>query len=377
MSAITNDAAWRHVRNVLAVRLDNMGDVLMTTPAISALKQSAPDMRVTLLASRGGAAVREHLPVVDEVIVYDAPWVRGGRAAPGGLNDRRLLSRLARHAFDAAVIFTGCEQSALPAALMCRLAGIPLRLAHCRENPHDLLTHWVPDNDVCQAGMRHEVTRQLDLVRAVGFHPRSQQLTFHGRAIDVLSMRRKFQMAGGDLSRPYFVVHPGAAAASRRYPPERFGAAADVIAKATGCQAVFTGGSDEHALVARAQQAVQLPSLSLAGQLTLGELGSLISGAQVVVCNNSGPAHLAAAQGTPVVVLYALTHPQHTPWRVPSRVLNREVPCANCLQNDCPQLHHDCLLGVDAKAVAEAALELVGAPPAVRLPRAAAAMSMV
>ena len=117
----------------------------------------------------------------------------------------------------AAVLFTACAQSALPAALMCRLAGIPLRLAHSPENPYGLLTHWVRDTEVCATGMRHEVMRQLDLVRSVGLHAADERMQFRYHAADVLSMRRKFVQAGGDLLRPYVVVHPGANAAARRY----------------------------------------------------------------------------------------------------------------------------------------------------------------
>ncbi|MBX3620343.1 MAG: lipopolysaccharide heptosyltransferase II [Rhizobacter sp.] len=356
-------AAWRDARNILVVRLDNLGDVLMSTPAIRAIRQSSPQARITLLGSRSGTALARHVPALDEVIVYDAPWVKG--AAHGDLSDRRLLATLRRGHFDAAIIFTVCTQSALPAALMCRLAGIPLRLAHSRENPHDLLTDWVPDPDECRDGMRHEVARQLDLVRAVGFHTADERLVFRYAADDVLSMRRKFVAAGGDLMRPYIVVHPGATASSRRYPAERFGLAADSICRDSGCQVVFTGGHDESALVARAQGGMQERSVTLAGQLTLGELAALIAGAQVLVCNNSGPAHIAAALDTPVVVLYALTHPQQTPWRARSQVLNHEVPCRHCLESACPEQHHACLMKVEAAEVAEAALGFIDAPPAV------------
>lgn len=356
--------AWRDARNILVVRLDNLGDVLMTTPAIQAIKQTSPDARITLLSSRSGAAIARHVPALDNVIVYDAPWVKG--ASHGNLSDRRMMSALGRENFDAAVIFTVCTQSALPAALLCRLVGIPLRLAYSRENPHDLLTDWVPDQEVCNDGMRHEVVRQLDLVRSVGFHASSERLVFRYAASDVLSMRRKFVGAGGDLMRPYIVVHPGATSASRRYPAERFGQAAERICRDTGCQAVFSGGHDEQALVARASSQMHEPAISLAGQLTLGELAALIASAQVTVCNNSGPAHMAAALGTPVVVLYALTHPQHTPWRAKARVLNNDVPCRNCLKNVCPERHHDCLLKVDADDVADAAMDLIETPLATR-----------
>src|SRR5947209_1448849 len=278
---------WLDAGNVLVVRLDNLGDVVMTTPAIAAIRHGSPHARITLLASRSGAAAVKHIPVIDDVIVYDAPWVKGVGDPRDAEADRRLVEELAQRRFDAAVIFTVCTQSALPAALLCRLAGIPLRLAHCRENPYDLLTDWVPDTEVFATGMRHEVTRQLDLVRSVGFHAGDERMQFRYPAADVLAMRRKFVEAGGDLLRPYVVVHPGATAASRRYPAERFGIAAQAIVEATGCQVVFAGGPDEVPLIAEAQSRMGEPGVSLAGGRTLGELAALIAGAQVIVCNNS------------------------------------------------------------------------------------------
>lgn len=357
--------AWLDARNILAVRAGHLGDVVMTTPALAAIKHSRPAARLTLLASTTGAAASRHIPALDDVIVYDAPWTLG--AGHSAQDDRRLVNELTRRGFDAAVIFTVCAQSALPAALMCRLAGIPLRLAHSRENPYDLLTHWVHDTEVCATGMRHEVTRQLDLVRSVGFHACDERMQFRYPASDVLGMRRKFAQAGGDLLRPYIVVHPGATAAARRYPAERFGIASREIAGSSGCQVVFIGGADEAPLILQAQQQMVEPGVSLAGQLTLGELAALIAGAQVIVCNNSGPVHIAAAVGTPVAVLYALTHPQHTPWKVDARVLNHDVPCRHCMESVCPELHHDCLRGVEPETVARAALDLIRPLPGVPL----------
>src|SRR5205823_10185479 len=131
-----------------------------------------------LLCSKTGAAALKYLPVVDDAIVYDAPWVKGGDPTRAAEADRRMLGALARRRFDAAVIFTTCTQSALPAALLCRLAGIPLRLAHSRENPYRLLSDWVHETDVIAPQMRHEVERQLALVAAVGFEPDEERLVF-------------------------------------------------------------------------------------------------------------------------------------------------------------------------------------------------------
>jgi lipopolysaccharide heptosyltransferase II len=367
---------WQNVRRLLAVRLDNMGDVLMTTPALAAIHDSLPGVQITLLTSPAGAAVAPHLPMLDAVWSFTAPWVQHETDPPDsarpGRDEVALVGRLADGGFDAAVIFTVCTQSALPSALLCRMAGIGLRAAYCRENPYQLLTDWLPEIDRVVPGAtqeeqqhlaRHEVLRQLALVAALGLHTVDDRLRFAVLEDDRQSLARKLRAAGIAAGTPYAVVQPGASAESRRWPAGYFGAAAHDIA-AGGCAVVFSGNSAETALVEQALEVMALPAVSLAGRLSLGELGALIEGARVLVANNSGAAHLGAALGTPVVDLYALTNPQHTPWRVESRVLNHDVPCRWCLKSVCPQLHHDCLRQVQPQQVASAALELMRRPAA-------------
>lgn len=334
---------WREVRNLLCVRLDNMGDVLMTTPAMRAFRDTL-GCRMTLLTSASGAALAGLVPEVDDVIVFRAPWMKAEAAA----EDLQLIKRLG--AYDAAVIFTVYSQSALPAAYLCYLAGIPLRLAHCRENPYRLLTDWVPDPEP-GGTVRHEVRRQLDLAAAVGCRTADERLSLRIPAItrEAIGTLR--------LPSPLVVVHPGASAASRRYPPESYAAALDLL----GHEVVFTGDAGEAQLVEGIRARMKVRSRSLAGSLSLAELGALIDAADLLICNNTGPAHVAAAVGTPVVDLYALTNPQHTPWRVESRVLFHDVPCRNCYKSVCPAGHHDCLRGVAPERVAAAARELLAA----------------
>ena len=161
---------WRDVTKLLCVRLDSMGDVLMTTPAMRAFRDSL-GCRITLLTSPSGAALAGLLPEVDDIVTWSAPWMKHALAAR---DDLRLMKRLA--SFDAAVIFTVYSQSALPAAYLCYLAGIPRRLAHCRENPYQLLTDWVSDPDPGPT-VRHEVRRQLDLAASVGCRTANERLS--------------------------------------------------------------------------------------------------------------------------------------------------------------------------------------------------------
>jgi len=328
---------WQGVKNLLCVRLDNMGDVLMTTPAIRAFRETL-GCRITLLASPSGASVAPLVPEIDDVLVFRAPWMK----APCASEDFGLMEKLKR--FDAAVILTVYSQSALPAAYLCYLAGIPRRLAHCRENPYHLLTDWVPDGEPA-CTVRHEVRRQLDLAAAVGCTTRNERLSFAVPATASLP----------ELPDPLIVVHPGASAASRRYPPESYARALDLL----GREVVFTGDESEVELVESLRSRMTVPSRSLAGKLDLAQLGALIQAADVLICNNTGPAHIAAALGTPVVDLYALTNPQHTPWQVESRVLYHDVPCRNCHKSVCPTGHHECLRGVAPERVAQAARELL------------------
>jgi lipopolysaccharide heptosyltransferase II len=352
------------VKRILCVRLDNLGDVLMTTPALHALRRSGMNRHITLLASRSGVALAPFLDDVDAVIEYDAPWVaqppNDGRTLA---DDHRMLDQVRRGRFDAAVIFTVYSQSPLPAAIFCHLAGIPRRLAHCRENPYALLTDWLREPEP-QQRTRHEVERQLDLVRHVGAQAPDTRMRFSVDEADRRSLDAQLSARGLDHEAPWFVLHPGATAASRRYPPERFGEVATRLARETGASVLITGSSGERPLVEEVIRAaapgVRTHLHDLSGALTLGELAALIERTSVLVSNNSGPVHLASALGTPVVDLYALTNPQHTPWQTPHRVLFRDVECRWCYRSVCPQQHHACLLGVAPGEVVQAALELLG-----------------
>jgi ADP-heptose:LPS heptosyltransferase len=339
------------------VRTDNLGDVLMTTPALQALK-SRRGIHLTLLTSPAGAAAAAHLPFVDDVIAIKAPWVKLGEA-PDALGS--IVERVREGCFDAGIVFTTYSQSALPAATVLQLAGVPLRLAHCRENPYALLTDWVPDPE--PAMQRHEVLRQLSLLARIGVAGGSTRLRFTLRRNDAEHARHLLRDAGIAPTRPYLLVHPGASAPSRRYPPERFGAALEAIGRESALPAVVVGAASERdAVDTVVRHAGATQTLALTDDLSLGELAALIADAAVVICNNSGPAHLAAALRTPVVVLYALTNLQHMPWGVPARVLYQDVPCRNCLKSTCPRGHHACLLGVAPTQVAAAALDLLASP---------------
>lgn len=347
---------WNDAENILCIRLDSIGDVLMTTPAIRAIKESRPGRRITLLTSTAGQAIASLIPEIDNIIVYDAPWLKATAPRVNSQPEFEMVEQLRGMEFDAAVIFTVFSQNPLPSAFLCYLADIPLRLAHCRENPYQMLTDWVLEPEP-SGGIRHEVRRQLDLVASVGCKTEDERLSLQSN----LAQKHVLQILstlGVDLSQPWVVIHPGATARSRRYPPEGFASVARQLVVEDNFQVLFTGTEPERQLIEDIQKAIGVPTYSLVAELNLGELTAIIAIAPLLISNNTGPVHIACAVGTPVVDLYALTNPQHTPWGVPHRVLFHDVPCKFCYKSICPEGHYNCLRLVTPQEVVSAALEL-------------------
>jgi lipopolysaccharide heptosyltransferase II len=314
---------------------------------------------MTLLTSPAGYEVASLVPQIDDVIVYDAPWMKATAPRPSSHPEFEMVERLRASQFDAAVIFTVFSQNPLPSAFLCYLAGIPLRLAHCHENPYQLLTDWVLDPEP-GCGIRHEVRRQLDLVATIGGHTEDERLSLQPLKDDRQHILDLLNTLNIDLEHPLAVIHPGATALSRRYPAAGFANAARQLVLERGYQVLFTGTEPERDLIEHIQTQMEVPSCSLVGCLSLSQLAALIAIAPILITNNTGPAHIAAAVGTPVVDLYALTNPQHTPWGVPHRVLFHDVPCKFCYKSICPEGHYHCLRLVTPDAIVQAVCELLG-----------------
>jgi len=306
---------WKDCRNILCVRLDNLGDLLMSEPAIRALKETL-NCRITVLTSSMAAGIVPMLPGIDDCLIFDAPWVK--LATPNDTDILNLVTTLRERQFDAAVIFTVFSQNPLPAALITYLAGIPLRLAYCRENPYHLLTQWVPDGEP-YVFIRHQVQRDLDLVRHVGAETSQEQLMLqnsgNGNTIDSL-----LKTTGVDPQKPWLILHPGVSEEKRRYPVDHWIMLAKALGE-LGYQALLTGTGSEADNARVIASNAGTSAHVLAGKLTLSEFVSLIQHAPLVVSVNTATIHIAAATQTPVIVLYAMSNPQHTPWRVAGKVL--------------------------------------------------------
>jgi ADP-heptose:LPS heptosyltransferase len=326
----------------LVARLDNIGDVLLAGPAVRAVAASGDD--VVMLAGPSGARMAALLPGVSEVIVFDAPWVSFDPPTFDRAATDRLVAAVEDAAIDEAIILTSFHQSPLPLALLLRMAGVEVIAATSVDYAGDLLDIRHPYLDDL-----HEVEQHLSLCSAAGHRLPADD---HGE----LRVRRGAATLD-NVREPYVVIHPGASVPSRGLPPTVVSHVIDELA-AAGRHVVITGSADERPLADRLVSAAPDGAVAdLVGLTDLAELVDVVAGADVVVCGNTGMAHVAAAVATPVVEAFAPTVPPHRwrPWMVPHVLLGRfDIECAGCRSRTCPLPGQPCLEPFTAPAVLHA-----------------------
>lgn len=349
------------LNRILVIRLDNIGDVIMTGPAVRALRIAYPQARITLLASPAGSQAARLLPWIDDVITWRASWQEiGPNAQLDPKKERQLVELLARYHFEAAFIFTSFSQSPYPPAYLCALAGIPVRIGQSKEFGGALLTHWqrpLPDQV-------HQVERNLHLLRGLGVSSQGHHLELAIPFEDQQSADELLEAAGVDPAAGFISLAPGASALARRYPAARFARAARLLARQAGLPVVLIGSPRE---VGQYKPLEDLPArtpgiISLIGKTSLAESAAILRRARLVIANNSGPMHIAAAFRRPMLVLFSGTEllDQWAPSYPRVRFLFRETDCSPCLNFQCPY-NLECL-EISAEEVVQAGLRLLHEP---------------
>jgi ADP-heptose:LPS heptosyltransferase len=346
--------------HVLVARQDSAGDVLLAGPAVRAVAAGAG--RVTLLCGPRGQEAAALLPGVDQVLVQHAAWIDATPAPVTRAFGEALVDALAGLGVDQALVLTSFHQSPLPLALLLRMAGVPTIAAVSVDYPGSLLdVRHLVDDDL------HEVERSLSLAATLGYRlPEGDD----GR----LAVRRPraAEPSPGGGEGGYVVVHPGASAPARAWSADRHAALVDALV-AAGRRVVVTGDETERALTAlvagpTAPEGAPVdrarPVTDLGGRLDLAGLAEVLAGAEALVAGNTGPAHLAAAVGTPVVSLFAPVVPavRWHPWKVPHLLLgDQRAACAGTRARTCPVPGHPCLDGVPVAEVVAAVERLAPA----------------
>lgn len=349
------DDRWAGVRRLLVMRLDNIGDVVLTGPTLRALRENLPSAHITVMASPGGAAAARLLPWVDEVLPWRVLWQDLGRLPFDPARELDMLETLRRGRYDAAVILTSFSQSPHPAGYACYLAGIPLRLGESKEFGGGSLSDAAPPTP----DALHQAERNLRLVESVGFRVRDRSLHAvvpdEAEACAAALLGRHGIRAGA----PYFLLSPWTSCQARTYAPDRFALAARRLSEWAGWPVLLTGAEKDRERGAPLLEILGERAIDLVGGTNLEELAALIRGAALVLTNNTSTMHLADAVRAPSVVLYAGTEleSQWRPRDTPHRLLRRDTWCSPCYAFTCPY-HHECL-DIPPEEIAAAGLDVL------------------
>jgi len=339
----------------LLVRATNwLGDAVMTTPALAGVREGFPDARIVLLARPLVAEMFRHHSDVDEVIVYEVP----GRHE-GALGRFRLAIELRRRRFDGALLL----QNAFDAALIAFLGRIPERAGYPTDGRRILLTLPVP----LPPGIleRHEVEYYLCLLDGLGIpRPVPAPLKLAVTEEEKEAMATRLASHGIERDAPIVAINPGATYGSaKRWYPDRFAAVADALSGEWGAEVVVVGSTAEAPLAGEIEAAARRGVVNLAGKTTVREMMALLSLSSFLVTNDSGPMHIGAALGVPLVAIFGPTDWRRTsPWTSLAKVVRVEIDCSPCRLRVCDR-GHECMLGVTPEMVVDAARQLLPGGP--------------
>jgi heptosyltransferase II len=355
------------MESILVRSVNWLGDAVMTTPALLRLREALPGAHITLLSPEKLAGLWERQPFVDEVMTFSESE-----------NLWQVSRRLRERKFTASVAFPNSMRSALE----LWLAGIPRRVGVARNGRSLFLTATVPpppaalemrkrsvqdihrrikhaEGATRYPAQAHHVHHYLRLTAALGASPEPMPPRIELSLEDLAAARGKFgltHVVGG----PWFGMSPGAEYGSaKRWPADRFVAAACALQKKTQCRWAILGGAGEFALAetisADIARATGEPTLNLTGLTSLRELAAVLKICDLVLTNDTGPMHLAAAVGAPVVAIFGSTSPELTGpvFSAHAKVVRRDAPCSPCFRRECP-IDLRCLNGVETDEVVAA-----------------------
>jgi heptosyltransferase-2 len=338
------------IRRLLVRSTNWIGDAVMTTPAIRAIRKNFHRAEISMLAKPWVAPVFENSPHVDRILLYDGEGKHKGLA--GKL---RLARELRQYRFDAAILL----QNAFEAALITFLAGIPSRIGYDTDARGLLLTHPVS----CKSRIKkmHQTGYYLGILQGMGIDTCGGDLHLvigkkaRNRVQDILcqhGISEQDRLVG---------INPSATfGPAKQWFPERYAHLSDKIQEVFGARVIIFGGPGDRDLGQKISQMMQHPAVDLSGETDLGEAMALIDQCDLFVTNDSGLMHVAAALAVPLIAVFGSTNPVTTgPWSSMSRVVRIPVKCSPCLKPECPNGSLECMDRIDVDMVFQVVKELL------------------
>ncbi len=342
---------------ILVVRLDRIGDVVLSLPAVRAIRERFPNAHLSIIVRPATRELVEGHPLIDEVIPYY--YEKKGRHS-SLVGNLRFIREIAERRFDAAFILHPSHR----AHLVPFFAGIPYRIGLASHLSSFSLTKRVPDRR--RQGAKHESEYALDIVRAFGIETspgKKAELPVFPE--DTRRITELLSMAGLGAEERIVAIHPGASCPSKRWPLGRFEELGKRVLQETGSRVAIVGGQEEAGSGRDLSRALGSGVLDLTGKLTLKELAALLSRCAVLVSNDSGPVHIAAAVGTPTVTIFGRNQSGLSPvrWKALGaghRFIQKNVGCVVCLAHRCT-IDFECLRAVEVEEVFGNLKEVMGA----------------
>lgn len=357
------------VRNVLIVRLDEIGDVILTTPLLRELRRNLPNAHITLVVAPHVAGLIQHCPYVNEVLPYECrteqlKWQRMRQHLSAILFTRRNL--WARQ-YDLALL-PRWDVDQDHAAFLAYFSGARWRMGYSesvseqkqRLNPglDKLLTHPLRDS-----APKHEVEYSLALIHALSGGIQETHLELWTEAEDEAFAKRIFQQAGVAATETVVALCPaGGTSPLKQWPVGRFIELGRWLQTSRNARLVLVGGPGEEALGVEIERGLDAPVINLIGRTTLRQLAAVLRGCSLYVGNDTGPMHVAAAMKVPTVALFGSScHHRFHPWSQNHQVVANELPCSPCASDphrdrcvECIFDHPHCMHELPLKRVKEA-----------------------
>jgi heptosyltransferase-2 len=321
-----------------------VGDAVLAIPAMKAVRQHFSKAEITLLVRPWVAGLFTSAPFVDRI------WSEG---KPSGLAEwTRITKAIRTGSFDLALLLPNSFES----ALMMFLGGVPRRVGYATDG-----RRWMLTDSVAPAGThQHQVHYYLDLVKTLSAETEMTSIEIEATSAERADARRLLKAEGIGNDVKFLVLNPGAAYGSaKRWNEARFAAVADTLAGRLNMAVALIGSEKERPIAEQIQTLMKTRSAVLTGKTSLETLIGILAESSLMITNDSGPMHIAAALGVPTVAVFGSTDDKVTgPYGPRARIVKHAVECSPCLLRECP-IDHRCMTGVTVENVCKAALELL------------------
>ena len=335
------------MRNVLIIKLRYIGDVLLATPTVRAIKAARPDVRVTMMVNRGTEDVLSGNPDLDEIMVLNT----------GSLASQwRFIAGLRRRRFDTVIDLTDGDRS----AFLSWISGAPVRIGfnddhRWRGRCYTQVLQSVP-------GVQHRIDRDLDALKPLNIQAGSKDPLLRLTSEEMNSADQLLDQLGVQRSQPIVVLQPGARYWFKAWPPERFAELADQLTTQHGCQVLIGGSNQDIDLAQQIRQKAKSQPIVMAGQTTIKQFAAIAKKSVLFVGSDSGAMHIASAVGTPVVALFGPSSLREWgPRGGPVEVLYKGLDCRICYNTTCTRGEESCMRLIAVDEVSAASQRLLQA----------------